>query len=334
MDMMMNKHKGFSLLEIFITLAMGLVIFAGVLAVFVGMRTTSDETSRYGMMQEKGRFAISILSEDLMRQGFFGDLNAPVSTSNVRDFPDAPTGDCAGDGLNNASFPVVGSIGHYRTIWGETVDDANIMGCITNARTDSDVLQIKRTITSVLAGAQSTSRYYLYSNNSEGEVVQGIAVPDPVIDNARIFEYQHHIYFVSNETRGNQTIPRLNLRRLTTTMQSQPLLDGVEQIRFLYGVDTDLDGSVNIFLSADEMNASGGGTGRFWDNAGTRILAVKIYVLIRDDHQDTSYTNNTSYYLGYESDNSGKFTAPGDHFRRMLFSSTVSLFNGDAKIWD
>ena len=50
------NHKGFSLLEIMITLAIGLVIFSGVLAVFVGMRTTSGETSRYGTLSGEGTF--------------------------------------------------------------------------------------------------------------------------------------------------------------------------------------------------------------------------------------------------------------------------------------
>ena len=55
-----NKQLGFSLLELFIALAIGLALLLGVLSVFVGMRTTTAETSSYGEMQENGRFAISI----------------------------------------------------------------------------------------------------------------------------------------------------------------------------------------------------------------------------------------------------------------------------------
>ncbi len=55
-----------------ISLAVGLVLFAGVMSIFVGMRTTTAETTGYGELQENGRFAISVLSDDLLRQNFWG----------------------------------------------------------------------------------------------------------------------------------------------------------------------------------------------------------------------------------------------------------------------
>ncbi|MCH2057742.1 MAG: PilW family protein [Thalassotalea sp.] len=326
----MNNQKGFTLLELFIAMTMGLVLFAGVMSVFVGMRTTSDETSRYGVMQEKGRFVISILSEDLMRQGFFGDLMVPPSTSVLTSLPAAPVGDCTGDGLNNASFPL--AVGSYRTLWGETVTSASIMGgCVTNAKTNSDVIQLKRTLSSEHTGARTASRYYLVSNYTEGVIIDDDDAM-PVINDSRMFEYQHHIYYVQEETRGNDVVPMLYTRTLSANMQSQPLVDGIERIRFMYGVDTDLDGYVNAFFSADDMNSSGGGAGALWDNASSQILAVKMYVLVRDLFADADYTNSTVYQMG--AGNDGLFTAPDDNYRRMLFSSTVSLYNGDVKVWD
>jgi type IV pilus assembly protein PilW len=53
------NNKGFALVELIIALSVGLVLFAGVLSIFVGMRTTTAETSSYGELQENGRFAIS-----------------------------------------------------------------------------------------------------------------------------------------------------------------------------------------------------------------------------------------------------------------------------------
>jgi len=70
----MNKQHGFTLVEIFISLAVGLALFAGVISVFVGMKTTSQETTTYGELQENGRFALSVLSDDLLKQNFWGDF--------------------------------------------------------------------------------------------------------------------------------------------------------------------------------------------------------------------------------------------------------------------
>lgn len=331
----MKKQLGFSLLEIFISMIIGIVLFSGVLAIFVGMKTTADDTSRYGAMQETGRFVISVLSEDLMRQGYMGDLTVPLSRSVLlTNPPAAPGGQCIGDGINNGALP--GAIGHFRTLWGITADSASNMNCINDAEIDSDILFLKRTITRP-ATVQNAGNYYLYTNLGMGQLVVGLS-PNPGIDNSNIYEYVNHVYYVSKESFGNENVPQLNMMTLGTSgMNKQPLVDGIERIRFLYGLDIGttarpLDGDVDAFVSADEMNNSFSGSnsalGVYWDNDNTRILAVKIYVLVRDIEEDKKYTNKTTYLLGDD-----KFVAPSDHYRRMLFSSTVTLFNNDTEVW-
>ncbi len=324
----MYKHKGFTIVEILISLSVGLFLFAGISLVFVGMRTTSAETSSYGNLQETGRLAISVLSEDLMRQGFWGDLPVNLSTANLMGaIPLAPGNECTGGGINNGTFPT--AIGTFRTIWGTTAVNANAMGCITNAKVGTDILQIKRVISRPIVGALPANRHFLVANISQGQIITS-AGPIPVIDSSRTWEYQHHVYFVSEDAAGTEVIPVLNLRSLANTMASQPLIDGVEMFRIMYGVDTNQDGAVNAFIAADNM------TQALWDSEEnpvtgitTRIVAAKIYVLVRDLLPDSKYTNSTTYQLG-----DINFVAPNDNYRRMLFSSTVSLYNGDVEKWD
>lgn len=324
----MYKHKGFTIVEILISLSIGLFLLSGVSLVFVGMRTTTAETSSYGNLQETGRLAISVLSDDLMRQGFWGDLPTTLNVSNISGvIPAAPANECTGDGINNGTFP--SALGTFRTIWGKTADSLNEMGCINNAKIGSDILQIKRVVSNPVPGALPADRYYLVANLSQGQIITS-AGPVPVIDNSRTWEYQHHVYFVSEDSAGSEVIPVLNLRQLANTMASQPLIDGVEMFRVMYGVDTNLDGAVNAFIPADNM------TQALWDSelnavtgTNTRIIAAKIYVLVRDLLPDQKYTNSTTYQLG-----DINFIAPNDNYRRMLFSSTVSLYNGDVEIWN
>ena len=66
-----------------------------------------------------------------------------------------------------------------------------------------------------------------------------------------------------------------------------------------------------------------------WDNENNvSILAVKVYVLARNIMPDTKYTNNNVYQLGDVA-----FDADGDNYRRLLFTSTVTLFNSRGDIW-
>jgi len=237
----------------------------------------------------------------------------------------APGQDCQGEGVNNATLPT--ATGTFRTIWGVTTTSAANMGCITNALVGTDIIQLKRVVSAPLVNAPDND-YYLVTNATEGEIIKGPVANAalPVINNSRIWEYQHHVYFISEDNVGySNKVPVLNLMSLGNNMSSQPIIDGVEHIRFMYGIDTTLDGNANKFLSAGNM------TQALWDNEiNSRIVAVKIYVLVRDLAKDVNYENKTNYQLG-----DLIYTVPvaDRNYRRMLFSTTVSLYNGDVKIW-
>jgi len=342
-----NKQLGFSLLETFIALAIGLVLFAGVLSVFVGLRTTTSETASYGEMQENGRFAVTVLTNDLLRQGFWGDLPVALDFSVLQSVAPIVSSDCIGNGANNGSFPL--AVGYFRTLWGSTLASASAMNCITDAKIGSDIIQIKRVISRpitpvpVVAASLNPKRFYLMSSSNSAEIFAGNAAI-PVIPNSQVWEYQHHIYYVKNDTQGSNVVPVLMQGLLTSTptkpINFQPLIDGIEMIHFWYGIDTDADldtndytkgagsgdGVIDAFIPARNM------TQALWDNNASRILAVKFFVLVRDILPDSKYTNNNTYQLG-GSTAADQFSAGGDHYRRLLFSSTVSLQNAQVKVW-
>jgi type IV pilus assembly protein PilW len=326
-------QQGFSLLEVFIALVIGLVIFAGVLSVFVGMRTTTTETTSFGELQENGRFAISILTDDISKQDFWGDYTGTVDFASFNHTLGAPGNDCVGGGVNNASFPV--AVGTFRTLWGETVSNADPMGCFDDAKVGSDVIQIKRAVATELVQADGTpiatapvGNFHLVTSASES-VLFGSGVV-PTLDNSRVWQYQHHIYYVREETQGSNVVPVLMQGQLTTQMSFAPIIDGIEMIRFMYGYDADTDpsapgyGIVDAFIPAENM------TRALWNNAGgSKIIAIRIYVLARNVMPDNKYTNNNTYQLGDLT-----FTPPAnDHYRRLLFSSTVTLYNARMDLW-
>lgn len=337
------SEKGFTIVELMVSLAIGLVLFAGVMSVFVGMRTTTTETSSYGELQENGRFAISVLTDDLLRQDLWGDYTGAFDTSSISHSLAAPVNDCIGQGVNNASFPLV--VGHFRTLWGDLVASSNPMKCFNDAKVGSDVIQIKRVsaVDLIQRDADGTpildaddnqipivsapaGNYHLVTNANNGILFSSGAVP--VVENSRVWQYQHHVYYVRDETQGSNTVPVLMQGRLTTRMSFAPIIDGIEMIHFMYGYDADTDpddpgyGIVDAFISSDDM------TDALWDDAGgTKIIAVKIFVLARNIAADNKYTNNNTYQLG---DLSVTFN---DNYRRLLFSSTVTLYNARVDLW-
>lgn len=325
----MKTQRGFTLLEVFIALVIGLVIFAGVLSVFVGMKTTTTETSAYGELQENGRFALSVLSEDLLRQDFWGDYTGVIDFASIQPVPAAPIGECVGAGGNNGTFPQ--AAGHFRTLWGQTVIGASILsGCRTDAKLGSDILQLKRVVARPLGlvpgNTAPAGSYYFIGNTNNGNFFAPGTVPN--ITNARVWQYQHHIYYVIDEAQGTNAVPVLMQGQLAGTLAFAPIIDGIEMIRFEYGIDTESDstvagyGIVNAYVPAANM------TDNLWDNAGSRIISVKIYVLARAIQPDNKYVNKNTYKIG------GFNYTVNDNYRRLLFTSTVSLYNASVDKWN
>ncbi len=325
--------RGLTLVELLIALSIGLVLFAGVMSIFVGLRTTTSETSSYGEMQENGRFAISVLTQDLLRQDFWGDYAGSFGNSGVNIGLAAPGNECTGGGVNNGTFP--NGTGPFRTLWGQTATVADPMGCFNDAKLGSDILQLKRVIAEPLAVA-ATNNYFLVSNMTNSIIFpQNNAIPE--IENSRLWQYQHHIYYVREESQLGtaEVVPVLMQGQLTDRMTFSPIIDGIEMIRFMYGIDQDTDptlpgyGIIDAFISADgagDINSAM--TEALWDKAGgTRILAVKVFVLARSPRPDYKYENKNTYQLG---DLSVTFD---DNYRRLLFSTTVNLFNAGVDSW-
>jgi len=328
---MRKNQNGFTILEVFISLVIGLILFGGILSVFVGMKTTTKETASMGELQENGHFAIAILTDDLLRQNFWGDLNGILSAEALTvPAPLPPAGDCSGDGLNNGSFPQ-SNTSAFRTLWAENITNASILGgCITDAVLNSDVIQIKRVIAEPIINLPAdlnATRFYLNAGSSSAAIFAGDEAI-PAINASRVWEYQHHIYYVREDNVGNsgEVVPVLMQGRLQNTdnvMSFNLLIEGIEKVHYMFGVDTSGDGIINGYLSSEDMLDD------YWDSVnGIRILAVKLYVLVRAIRADNQYENNNIYQLGDIT-----FNANGDNYRRLLFSSTVSLYNGELKKW-
>lgn len=330
---MKKVQAGFSILEILIALSIGLFVIGGVLSIFVGVKTTTTDTASYGELQENARFAINSIKKDLSKQGFLGDFVEVLSDDILGEVIDAPSGDCTGGGANNSTFPI-DSDEQFRTLWGETVTNQSILGgCITDAKLGSDVIQVKRvlarpytrivdnTTTPVTLGAATTVTtgvYYFVATDRTAQIFKSATVP--TLPNSRVWQYQHHIYYVKEDTHGQETIPVLMKSSLnsggTKELLFSPVVDGIEMIRFMYGIDTDADGIVNTFISAGNMNDD------YWDNdANSELIAVRVFVLARVSKEDAQYKNENTYQLG-----DFPYTV-NDGYRRLLLSTTVSLHN-------
>jgi type IV pilus assembly protein PilW len=302
--------KGFSLVELMVAMVISLFLTLGVFAMFSMSATNVTTTGQYNQLQENGRIALALMSPDIEQVAFFGDVTGvdfiPGKNTTV-------TGviatDCVGGGLNNATLPN-NQPAHFRRIWGyEAGVSGQSVSCVNDAIKGTDVIQIKR----LVGPAGATSGFRVATTSSE--IVFFGAAADPALINERVWEYQHHIYFIQNLN----GVPVLSRKALSETGMNneEQLVEGIENMRILYGYDDDGDDTADSYLPVENV------TDMMWDNQSfQRIVAVKIFLLVRTVDQDSSYTNDITYELGDK-----KLGPFNDHFRRKVLSTTILLEN-------
>ena len=333
-----KQQAGFSLIEWMIAIVLGLFITAGVSSLFVAGQRTTDDTFQFGEMQEQGRFALELLSRDIRYAGFFGDFTGNLMRADaglITPAQPSPSKQCLDD-KSLPTFPT--STGEYRSIWAMRVSatgTVNNMGCIldndtnTDLRAGSMVLSIKRVKgQAVECSDADSSRYYLAANSSIGEIIKGSSVSSGCaslaarVGNMRLWEFQHHVYYLDRLENSDGTVtPQLRQMELKVHgsgdgmyRDSGAMVQGIEDMNFMFGVDLSGDGEVNRFLPFSEVTEGD------WDQQ--RIVALQLFLLVRSRKEGKApYKNTAKYQMG------DRTVIANDRFKRMLFNAIVPIRN-------
>ncbi|KFZ38268.1 pilus assembly protein PilW [Shewanella mangrovi] len=309
-------NKGFSLVELMVAMVISLFLTLGVFTMFSMSATNVTTTGQYNQLQENGRMALAIMAPDIEQVAFFGDVTGSdfiVGTNTTVDA--AITNDCIGGGLNNRTLPV-DIASHFRRIWGYEVGvSATSIDCVTDANAGTDVIQIKRL--KGPAGATTgfrvatTSSQIIFRGNSTGTAVK----------NQRVWNYEHNIYYIGNDN-GIPSLKRYSLSDSGSMDNSEgAIVQGIENMRILYGYDNDGDDAADRFLPVENV------TDLMWDNQSfQRIVAVKIFLLVRAVEEDRSYTDTVTYQLADKTITPTDYEG-SEHYRRKVLSTTVMLEN-------
>ncbi|TNJ21709.1 pilus assembly protein PilW [Aeromonas sobria] len=321
------KSHGFTLVEWLISMTMGLFLLAGVFSVFVMSRSSSEDAFDQSELQENGRLAIRLISQDIKWAGFFGAYTG--QSTQVGSSLSLSTGSTilsASDCLDERSVGSLPSpLGSIRGLWVSRVSASKGLSGFTcidaNDRVaNSDVISIKRLVGRPIPASEGldTNRFYMAANSQEARVIKG-SETRPLFganNESQVWEYQHYIYYLSQE----DGIPVLRKRYLTVNGGSSliggAMAEGVEHMVLMYGVDDSLipDGRIDRYMSTDQM------TTQRWNEG--RVLGARLFLLIRAARESSRYKNNNSYQLGNITVNGG-----GDGYRRLLLESSIALRN-------
>jgi type IV pilus assembly protein PilW len=101
------------------------------------------------------------------------------------------------------------------------------------------------------------------------------------------------------------------------TEGQQEIVEGIENMRILYGVDKDADGIPNVYLKPDAVVSTD------WKN----VVSIRVGILAMTVNDKAENTDTDSAAYDVDGDGATDFTAPGDRNKRRVFLSTVMLRN-------
>ncbi len=144
---MSTQQRGLSLIELMISITLGMLIMAALLTLFVNVTRTNNEMTKANRQIENGRFAIQVLQSDIVHAGFWGEYVPPFD-----DLISITTGEVP-SGIPDPCMAVSGWDPAYKTnllgipVQGYGSTPPSGTGCATNFSTNqaanTDVLVVR-----------------------------------------------------------------------------------------------------------------------------------------------------------------------------------------------
>jgi type IV pilus assembly protein PilW len=325
-----RRMAGLSLIELMISITLGLLILSGVAFVFVNTSASRNEVERTSRQIENGRYAVEVIADDLRLAGFYGELKVS-SVAAPTTLPVDPVDQCSLDPLDWNQWIQLHVQGFDN---GTGFNKTTTPACaLADHKAGTDILLIRRART-CLAGstgceAAVTNKPYLQVSLCASEVtthklgVEGtpsffVLTKKNCTTAADKREYLVRIYYISTDNGSGVAVPTLKRLELgivsgALAWVATPLVEGIEELNIEYGVDTDSNGSPDSYVAAPAATISD------W----TKVVAVQFYILARNLEKSPDYTVSRTYNLGL-----GKTpVTAADGYRRHVYSTLVRLNN-------
>ena len=350
-----HRNRGFTLVELMVALTIGMFLMIGLVSLIVSTTASRAELDKSSRQIENGRYALQLLSQDIQLAGFTGELSTasyvqqtPVGCiSTASDLEYSPS---ATAGSSTIPMPLYALT---------TIPSACSNKYITNQVANTAALVVSRvdTATTPLASAAAAEYYvqvsacandtlpFAMSTGATTKTFNLMQLDCSTSNLALLRKVIHRVYYISScnvcsPSAKADTTPTLKVAEFVNgAMQLTPLVEGIEDLQFDYGIDMDGDGSPDCYVS-DPTNPSSAqtdpsvcpqpATAYGWTVAATNwsnVMAVRVHVLARSTDTSAGWTDTRSYDMGLAE----PAVTKNDHYKRHAYSSIVRLYNGSGQ---
>ncbi|WP_198670190.1 PilW family protein [Dyella sp. C9] len=321
-----GRSRGFSMIELMVTMVLGSIVVAGMVSLFISSKQSFQVQSGDNYLQDNMRFASDRLGWALRMSNFWGGDS--ISANNLTVGSSAPSaitalGKCNGAWATAVDPGTTGGGGVFGYDGAATFPfDATCIGGAANYVPQSPVLVVRYADPQMLPPGPAVSGFApaesstISGNPSEVFVLsvpassaQLFAGTPPTTDIPGLhrYAYQYHVemyylqpcdVYASGSTcsaSADNGMPLPTLMRLSLqangTLSAQPVVDGIEQLNFEYGVVTDTTGAqlTPTYETATEVTNGG-----LWG----RVVSVRVSIVAVNPSRDLKVPHGQLITLG------------------------------------
>ena len=328
----LQRNRGFSLIELMVAVTIGLMVLAALTSFFVRTSGNRTELERNARQIENGRYAVNAIRDDMTLAGFYADITQPTG-STVWNLPAA-----CDLTLTNITDPTKVNFGFKPDQLAPQLPAPVFVypsgvgapsACTPNYLAGTDVIVIRRlnteTVTVASLGATPNQLFVQISEGKDDDKTVPYRIDLGKNSGnfklhkldckafADVRRFREQLYYVRDYSvtvgDGIPTLMRVELDGDATATMSNamPLVEGIENLKVDWGIDTDGNGAPDKWSRCDAATPC---VAADWGN----VVAAKVYVLSRTLEPTTSYKDDKTYLIGL----SGNTTATNDQYKRHM----------------
>lgn len=345
-----DRAHGFTLVEMLIAITLGMLLVIGVSYAYLGTKQTSRMQASLARMQEGARFAFETMALDIRMAGSTGCsvINTPINLYGTADwFADLFFQPLVGYENASATAPTTPQNirANVSTLSGHSASDALavvlaeggggvIMGGNREYRvmafTSPNIFTVTPAPTALSSGelvvATDCQTALLGVATVAGNVITIAGATTAYGPGSRVFGVTGNLFYIGVNAAGEPTLYRQHLTQAggAPSTVSQELVEGVEDMQIMYGVDTTptADHIVDTYLNANDVEGAGvpGATPK---EKWQRVLSIKVNLLMRSTEDGIISAPQDYHYPDPDS----AATTPADRRLRRAFTSTIAVRN-------
>ena len=328
-----RTDRGFTLVEILVALAVGMVILLALTTIFARNTGNQSELERMTRQVEGARFSLDALSEDIMHAGYFGEFNPnTLPTAPAYQTPNPCATALNAQGWNTAVTPVQLPVPIQGIAAGTAV------ACLANRAANTEAIVIRRADTGpdlTFAGGNTTN-LFLQISRCPLDALRLITAavpaatpgatftlrrPDCATVNDRVRRLTQRTYYISscNECAPSDGVPTLKrVEMVDGALRTASIAEGVENLQIEYGLDINNDGRPDSYNTMGSAVIPGVAP-NVWEN----VVSARLHLLTRSVEPTPGFVDARTYQLGPDV----SIVPATDRFKRTLMTSTVRLVN-------